>query len=249
MKIDTQTQNNSKKVTKGLHAVRKKKLYEEIVVQIKELISKGELKPGDKLPTERELVEVFQVSRHCIREAIRSLEEKKNVVTKPGSGTFVMSSDGESIVEYLATTVLYEKDRLAEIFTFRRMLEPQIAAMAAENVCEEDLKKFEEILSRQKRKNIKPKEYMKLDDEFHLLIASATKNLVLQRVIKGINGILMECRSETFQSTERMRLSLEGHLLIFEAIKNRDSTQAALYTNQHLDFIEDAIMKMVNKKT
>ena len=120
-------------LTSKLKAVPRRRLYQEIVTQIKNLIDNGGLQAGDQLPPERKLAEAFNVSRHSVREAIRSLEREQVLQSRPGSGTFVMVGSSQAIVDYLALAVLKEKDRLAEIFQFREMLEPQISALAAEN--------------------------------------------------------------------------------------------------------------------
>ena len=119
--------------TYTLKAARKKRLYEEIVSQIQHLIETGELRSGDRLPPERKLAEMFMVSRNSVREAIKALEEKQILKCRPGDGTYVMVENEAALIEPLAYAIQLEKAKLREIFQFRRMIEPQIAYLAAEN--------------------------------------------------------------------------------------------------------------------
>ena len=126
-------------LTGNLQAVTKTKFHEQIVDQVQALIEKGRLKHGDQLPPERELASIFKVSRHSVREAIRVLEQKKVLKTRPGSGTFIILENESSVVESLANAILREKNTLSEIFQFRELLEPQIAGLAARNAKKEDI--------------------------------------------------------------------------------------------------------------
>jgi len=99
-----------------LKAVIKKKAYEDIVKQIRNLVERGKLKRGDQLPTERELSETFKVSRATVREAIFSLETMKLVDRRQGDGTYVIASSGETLVQPLAAALFHEKDDLIDIF-------------------------------------------------------------------------------------------------------------------------------------
>ena len=125
-------------LTKTLQAVAKTKLHEQIVNQVQVLIEKGRLKHGDQLPPERELASIFKVSRHTVREAIRILEQKKILKSRPGSGTFIILEDESSVVEFMARAIFREKNTLSEIFQFRELLEPQIAGLAAQNATKKE---------------------------------------------------------------------------------------------------------------
>lgn len=108
-----------KSLTNTLTAVTKTKLHEQIVIQIPALIDKGRLKHGDQLPPERELATIFTVSRHSVREAIRVLEQKNILKSRPGSGTYINLEDESSVVEFLDRAIDREKHTMAEIFQFR----------------------------------------------------------------------------------------------------------------------------------
>lgn len=233
--------NSGNSVTKNLQAVSRTKLHEQIVNQVQALIEKGGLKHGDQLPPERELASIFKVSRHTVREALRILEQKNILISRPGSGTFIILEDESSAVEFLAKAIYREKNTLSEIFQFRELLEPQIAGLAARNATKKDIAIMEDILERQKTELGNAGVSKKLDEEFHLALARATGNSVLYQVVQLFGHILLKSRHEHSQSPSRNKLSLEGHREILDAIKNKDSRAAKELMAGHLD----AILKLV----
>ena len=121
-----------KKNAKLFKPVKKTRVYEEIVAKIKDMIDKGRFKSGDQLPVERELAEVFRVSRSSVREAIRSLESQGLLESRQGNGTYIAKHPVESLVKPLASVICSEKDGQRELFEMRRLIEPQLAFLAAE---------------------------------------------------------------------------------------------------------------------
>lgn len=222
--------------------VRKAKLYETIVTSIQQLIASERLKHGDQLPPERDLAAMFKVSRHSLREAIRILEEKKILRSRTGSGTYVILDDESSVVELLARAIHEEKYRISEIFQFRRMLEPQIAALAAENAGAEDLQELERILDIHERNETDVSDWIELDEAFHLAIARATRNSIVLSIVERINDIMAKSRGEISQSSARRQKSLKGHRNILEAIRKGDGDQAAKAMTEHLSIIEDLVV-------
>ena len=231
------------KVAAELSAVNKRKLYEEIITQIGNLIDTGRLRPGDRLPPERELAEIFKVSRHSVREAIRSLEQRKVLASRRGSGTFVVQSQAQTPEEFLAQVVSRRKSKLKEIFQFRRLIEPEIAYLAALNATPKDIKRFESLLKQQGEKQASQVEYMQLDNTFHLALARAAKNSILLETVERINGVLSECRHSAYQSEERCRRSTQGHRRVLAAIKKGDPKSARQAMGDHLKGIEQIIFK------
>src|SRR5215471_13373055 len=104
--------------------IRRNKVYEEVALQLERLILK-KLKPGDKLPSERELAETLVVSRSSIRDAIRSLELMGLVAPRQGAGTIVREISSESLVNPLANALKRKEELIGELLDFRKMLEPQ----------------------------------------------------------------------------------------------------------------------------
>ena len=236
-------------LTKTLQAVAKTKLHEQIVNQVQALIEKGRLKHGDQLPPERELASIFKVSRHTVREAIRILEQKKILRSRPGSGTFIIIEDESSVVEFMARAIFREKNTLSEIFQFRELLEPQIAGLAARNATQKNISVLEDILEKQKQELGNTIESKELDEKFHLTLAKATGNSVLFQVVELFGHILLKSRHEDSQSPYRNKLSIEGHNKILDAIKDADSRAANKLMAGHLDAIRELVLSSnVDKK-
>lgn len=128
--------------------IKTKKIYEEIVEQIKELFAQGDLKPGDKLLSEREFAERLQVSRASVREALSALEAMGLIEIKPGEGTFIRQMGVSSIIEPLALLLLMEKDQVFELFELRKILEVEAAGLAALRATSEDVERMFEVIKK-----------------------------------------------------------------------------------------------------
>ena len=168
-----------------LKAIKKTRIYEEVVSQLHELIREGKLKAGDQLPSERELAETFKVSRTSVREALRALETQGLVVSRTGTGTFVADLPIESLVAPLATLLIQEKSALADIFEMRKLIEPHIASLAAERATKRDIERMKRILEKQKEEVNRGATGVEEDAEFHFSIGRATQNQALEKLVSG----------------------------------------------------------------
>ena len=229
--------------TDGLRAVEKRRLYEDIVGQIQARIEHGGLRPGDRLPAERELAEVFKVSRHSVREAIRALEQRGVLTSRAGSGTFVAVDDENPAGDFLARAVDRKQAQLAEIFQFRRMIEPQIAFLAARNASSEDIEECRRILRLQEHGAQESTHLTDLDNTFHLMMARASRNGIVLRIVERILDILGETRAEAYQSEERARLSVDGHARIVDAMQMGNADAARQAMDDHLKDIEEIVLQ------
>ena len=227
----------------ALKAVERRRLYEDIVGQIQSLVEDGRLAPGDRLPPERELAVVFKVSRHSVREAIRALEQRGVLASRPGSGTFVTFDDDSPALEFLTRALDREKAELAEIFQFRRMIEPQIAALAAANAGAEDIAECRRIVRRQEEAAADSTHLTRLDNAFHLLLAKASGNGIVLEIVQRIIDILGQSRAEVYQSERRARISIDGHVRVVEAIERRDAEAARRAMDAHLKDIEEIVLE------
>jgi GntR family transcriptional regulator, transcriptional repressor for pyruvate dehydrogenase complex len=223
-----------------LKVVRRTKVYQEIADQILGLIEDGKLKHGDRLPPERRLAEIFQVSRHPVREAIRTLEEQQVLVSRVGSGTFVVNEHGPSVDDLLTRALHREKNKLAEVFEFRRMIEPQIAAQAALKRSAEDIAELERLLAHQQGTE-DARLRVELDQAFHIALARATGNGTVLNVVERLNDILRASRDEAPQNPNRMALSVAGHIKILQAVENKDAAAARTAMESHLRQVEAAV--------
>ena len=228
-----------------LKEVRKKRAYEDIVTQIQDLIKKGRLKQGDQLPNEKELSETFKVSRSTVREAILSLETLSLVERRQGDGTYVIDSHEDALVSPLATALFGAKDDLIDIFYLRKIIEPEVAQIAAENATAEEIEELEKILREQEDEVTRGGQEGQKDTTFHHLLARMAKNRVLERLSLALVDLLSETRDEYLQSEERKRGSLKGHHRILDTIKAHNGRAARTAMLKHLADVEKSVF---NKK-
>jgi len=224
-------------------AVRKTKLYEQVVKQIQRLIVEELLKPGDKLPPERELAELFQVSRSSVRDAIRTLELMGLVEPRQGEGTVVRDGSAGSAVNPLFTMLVRKREMVSELLDVRKMLEPPLAARAAAHASAEDIAYLEDILRRQGEKVCRGELAIEEDSEFHYTIARAAKNSVVLKVLDVLMDLLRESRERTLQVEGRLQRSFAGHRRILQAIERHDAAAAEAAMYQHVEEIEEIILK------
>jgi GntR family transcriptional repressor for pyruvate dehydrogenase complex len=226
----------------ALKVVEKKRAYEDIVQQVISLIEGGKLKQGDQLPSERELTEIFKVSRTTVREAIRTLESMKLLQCRPGNGTYVLATSEEALIQPLAAALFNAKDDIRDIFYIRKIIEPHVAQLAAENATAQEIEEMEEILRRQEICIERGENSIEADSAFHNLIASATKNRVMERLIIALVDLLKQSREKSLmdddEDDKRSTRSLEGHRRVLSAIKNGDCEGARTSMLQHLEAIE-----------
>ena len=217
--------------------VRRNKVYEEVAKQIERLIVK-KLKPGDKLPSERELADMLQVSRSSIRDAIRSLELVGLVEPRQGAGTIVR----ESATEPFANALERKQKLVTELLDFRKMLEPPLAARAATHASTEEMSEMEEILERQEEKQDRGEVTIVEDAEFHYSVALASGNSVVLKVIDILMDLLRDTRERSLQLRGRPQKSLAGHKKILMAIKRRDAEAAKSAMRRHIEDVEEIVL-------
>jgi GntR family transcriptional repressor for pyruvate dehydrogenase complex len=225
-----------------LKVIKKTRIYEEVVTQIHELIREGRLKAGDQLPSERELSETFKVSRTSVREALRALETKGLIVSRTGMGNFVADLPVESLVAPLAKLLLEEKDALADIFEMRKLIEPHIAAMAAERATNNDIERMKRILEKQREAVNRGETGVAADAELHFAIGQATQNQALEKLVSGLMKVLSHSREESLQTPDRRRASIESHRKILSAIEQHDQVKAQEAMLRHIEQVEDNVL-------
>jgi len=221
--------------------VRKNKVYEDVAKQIERQILK-KLKPGDKLPSERELAEMLQVSRSSIRDAIRSLELMGLVEPRQGAGTIVRGLSAESLLNPFANALKHRQELVSELLDFRKMLEPPLAARAAMHAAPDEISEMEEILRRQEEKLSNGEAAIAEDAEFHYNIALASGNSVVLKLIDMVMDLLRDTRERSLQLEGRPQKSLAGHRRILAAIKRHDAEAAEAAMRRHIEDIEEIVI-------
>ena len=229
--------------------IKAKKIYEEIVEQIKQLMAGGELNPGDKLLPERELAERLQVSRASVREAIRALEMMGFVEIRPGDGTFVRDTNTDDIIQPLAMFLAVEKTSLLEMFSIRMIFETATARMAAEQASEEEVGQIKTALEKMiKSLNVQDSEKgEEYDTAFHYAVAEATHNGLLIRLFRTISEdfsrAVSTARRQLYTDAHNPHKIIDQHRRIYEAIKSHNPDMAAQAMLEHLIYAEQEMTK------
>jgi GntR family transcriptional regulator, transcriptional repressor for pyruvate dehydrogenase complex len=218
------------------------RIYEEIVRQIRTLISEGKLKSGDRLPPERDLAERFRVSRASVREALRALESMGLIEIRLGEGTFVREISVDQLIEPLALVILTQREAVGELFEARRLLEPPIAGLAARRSTKEEVQEMERILEEQGKEVAAGGTGLAQDAAFHAAIASSTNNRAITRIVHAVIDLLTQSREESLQIAGRPSRSHEDHLRILEAIRGRRSAAARRAMLDHVVAVETLVM-------
>jgi GntR family transcriptional repressor for pyruvate dehydrogenase complex len=215
--------------------VQTSRLYEQIVRQIQDSITSGELKEGDQLPAERELALQFGVSRTAVREAVKTLREKGLVEAYPGRGTFITNDTARSIQQTLDRMIrggpAEGTVHLAEV---REILEPEIAALAAQRVDEEMLSAMREAISVMEAARQDAEAFIEGDLDFHLALAEAAANPLILALIDSIVGLLREQRTRIYFIEGGPERGQYHHKRILDAIEHRDSAGAREAMRAHL---------------
>ena len=228
---------------KSIKVVEKKKAYEDVVAQIRTLIEEGRVKRGDQLPTERELSETLRVSRATVREAIRTLESMKLVQSRQGNGTYVLASSEEALVLPLATALFHEQDSIHDMFFVRKIIEPHVAQLAAENAEPAEISKLEGLMREQEERLAHGGNNVDPDSAFHAYLARMSRNAVLERLLYAIIDLLKQTRNDYLQNPERAKKSLTGHRDVVAAIKKGDGSGARRAMRRHLEEVETILTK------
>lgn len=227
-------------------AITPVRLYESVTEQIMDLIKNNELKPGDKLPPERELAGKLSISRGSLREAFRVLESRGLIKSKPGGGRFIREINNEDLIDTENVVLNLERSSILELIEAREMFEVKIAELAAKRASSEDIIIIENALKKINKeiKEGKKNEWNEetiLDKEFHLSIARASHNFVFINIMKLHLELLKNTREKTIQIPGRRKELIEEHSKIFQAIKEHNSDKASKAMLVHLKNIRKAL--------
>jgi len=182
----------------SIRSVPRQRAHEEVARQLRELMHRGVLQPDDRLPSERELAKRFGVSRATIRHALAILQAVGLIESRVGDGTFTRKDPATLNVTNLANALRAAQANLIEQLELRRLIEPQVASLAAERASESDLEQMAHHLSQQELHTSDPL-FIEWDSAFHLDIASATQNTLLVTMVKGIHELLRDSREGSWR--------------------------------------------------
>ena len=214
------------------------RISEIIVDQIRLLMRQGQLKPGDRLPPERDLCERFGVSRVTVREALRMLESSGLVEIRVGArgGAFVTAPSSDRVGEGLADLLTLSVISAADVTEVRMILEAGIVPLVCERATEEDLAELEAVCQRSEAALAAGDYSMDMSLEFHIRVAQSTHNPAIVMLIESFRGpILMSLQQAHEAAPEMGGLGTREHEQFIEAVRRRDADTASKIMREHLE--------------
>ena len=223
-------------------------LPEAIAQQIVALISDGHLKPGDRLPTEPELMKQFGVGRSSLREALKSLAITGIIESRQGAGTYVSTTYTDFLTNRLNWAVMLSERELGDITEVRYALEGQTAALAAERATIAQIEDLNQILSKLDKNLKTPDMAAEYDLAFHLKIAEASNNPLLLNLISNVRDLFRSYIIFSYSDPDRPDESKGQHQRVLEAIRARQSEAARQAMFDHLDYSAEWILTLARER-
>ena len=220
------TDSNGEKF-KTIDAAHRGTTAEEVISQLREMIHRGELRPGDRLPPERDRANLG-VSRPTLRGGIRSLAAVGVLESRQGAGTFVVKSDGPPALDSSPLRLMASLHGFtsADMFEARRSLEMAVAGLAAARATSEHMALLSEEIAGMYASLDDPEQFLVHDMRFHQAVASASRNRILTSLMNMVATILFDVRRKTVKRAKDLKESAEMHRHIYRAIRARDSEAA-----------------------
>lgn len=227
--------------------VQTEKLSTSVIKQIELLILRGILRPGERLPSERELSERLGVSRPSLREAISELQDRGLLASKAGAGIFVADVLGNAFSDSLIRLFASHDEAVFDYISFRRDMEGLAAERAARFASDTDLRVIQTVFEKMEAAHPKrnPSDEARLDADFHLAIIEASHNVVMLHMMRSMYQLLREGvfynRSIMFKQRTTRGDLLEQHRAINSALQARDAEASRAAVTAHLDYVEAAL--------
>ena len=228
--------------------VQPEKLSSAVIRQIEQLILRGILRPGERLPPERELAERMNVSRPSLRDAISTLQNSGLLTALPCAGIFVADVLGSAFAPALTELFARHDEAVFDYLSFRRDLEGLAAERAARLASDTDLAVvntvFEKMLAAHPKRN--SDEEARLDAQFHMAITEASHNVVMLHMMRSMYQLLRDGvfynRQVMFKQRTTRQVLLDQHRAINDALQGRDPEAARAAVHTHLDYVERALL-------
>lgn len=205
----------------------------QLIARFKQLISEGKLRPGSKLPPERELARKFEVNRTTLRHVLKMLEMMGVVSQRVGDGTYLNSGSSILLDEPLDFLIVMEDTSLSELFELRLLLEPELASRAAQRAQSSDLARMRASIDKMKRSRVRQSR-LKADADFHEAIFDASGMGVSLLIVRVLHRAIFRTLAHNFTGYVQLKAPIARHEAILEAIADRDSEAARQRMKDHL---------------
>jgi GntR family transcriptional repressor for pyruvate dehydrogenase complex len=223
-------------VFRAIDSERSGTTSEEVVSRLQEMIHRGQLRPGDRLPPERDLAKLLGVSRPTLRAGISSLAAIGVLQARQGAGTFVVDTEGPPALDSgpLRLMASLHGFTTSEMFEARQSLEMAVAGLAAERATGDQMASMAEELAGMYASLDDPEQYLVHDMHFHQTVAAASGNRILTALMNMVATILLDVRSKTVKRAKDLKESAEMHRDIYRAIRDRNPELARKAMRDHL---------------
>ena len=228
--------------------LRKDVLSERIAHSLLNLIKEKQLRPGDRLPPERELAVMMKVSRPSLREALRALQIMNIIDNRQGSGTYITSLEPERLIEHLDIIFTLNDTTYNELFEARKILEAGVAGLAARDITDETIGELELCLESAQAVIDDAEAFLEIDLDLHRKILESTGNTILSLFMRSISQLSIYSRRRTGERLDVRRQTVEDHRAIVQALKSRDPAAARGAMIDHLSHIEQAMKQMKDER-
>lgn len=231
--------------------IQTEKLSQSVVRQIEQLILRGVLRPGERLPSERELSERLGVSRPSLRDAVADLQERGLLVSRAGAGIYVADVLGSAFSEALVNLFASHEEAVFDYVAFRRDMEGLAAERAAQKGSDTDLKVVDAIFRKMETAHQKrdPTDEAQLDAEFHLSIIEASHNVIMLHMMRSMYDLLRQGvfynRQMMFKNRTTRDTLLDQHRAINTGLQARDPAAARAAVEAHLDYVEKSLAEQI----
>ena len=220
---------------------------QSVVNRILDLVRTGMLRSGDRLPSERELIEVLGISRPSLREAIRALSTLGVVESRHGGGAYITNLEARTLLAPLDFFLSLSQSNLADVFESRRIIEIEIVRKAALQATAKDIETLKGMLVAHEKVLTDPVGFRILDAGFHSQLSQIAGNSVLERLAYGLYNMGLDIRRRATENVALIRRSLGEHSAIVRSIEERDVAAAVHAMAFHLDHIEASTRAVIEE--
>lgn len=239
-------------MTIHLKPIKQKRISDQVFDQLRELIFRGTIKPGEKLMTERELARAMGVSRTTVRDAVHRLSAMGLIVQRQGQGTFVKAQDRAAMEGPLAKAMKDQNATLEDLLEVRLGLECTAASLAAQRADSADLKAMDQSIEEMTAEINSGRMGTEADTSFHMAIAYAGKNPLHILIMRNFYDYLFlgikQNLASLYEAPENIDLILKQHKAIFDAIKDRGPEAAYAAMHEHISYVMDHFRRQAEKQ-
>jgi DNA-binding FadR family transcriptional regulator len=238
---EVELMENSRELGIDMKSLNRKTLSKQVIDEIIELLMSGRLKPGDRIPSEMELMEICKVSRPVIREALTSLEVLGIVNRKTRNGTFFSDKIGSKPFSMM---LALSAGDVPSIIETRVALELGLVTLAAEKITDEDLAKLRNTI--EEMRELPTEDSSEIDKEFHKIIALSANNPLFEGIIEPLQNLHQKVLEQIPLEDRNLEKTIQYHIDIYHALEKRDPIEAYVSMYRHLDFVRKKAMKSLD---